>query len=270
MKLSFNSISKLALMICGQELYAGVFPYRSSTYLTQFFREIDLQYTHHGETRRWWVQDILIEINNLEESELGYLPDPDLVKIIIHLLDRSEFNDPSVRQSAITHMNELLIDEGLQVSIDTSTQKAKVNVVDGERGVYDVALSFAGEDRDYIKKVAHILKESEISVFYDKFEEVELWGKDLAVHLNLIYGKKSKTVVIFISQHYYQKIYPRHEFKSALATAIASEREYILPAKFDDTIIPGIPDTVKYLDLRNYTPEQFASMIIEKLRKLSS
>lgn len=44
---------------------------------------------------------------------------------------------------------------------------------------YDVALSFAGEDRKYVEAVAVELKKLGIQVFYDKFETTDLWGKDL-------------------------------------------------------------------------------------------
>ena len=49
---------------------------------------------------------------------------------------------------------------------------------------YDVALSFAGEDREYIEKVADKLDQDGIKVFYDKFEEIDLWGKNLYDHLD--------------------------------------------------------------------------------------
>lgn len=45
--------------------------------------------------------------------------------------------------------------------------------------IYDVALSFAGEDREYVEEVAIVLKRFGVRVFYDKFEETELWGKNL-------------------------------------------------------------------------------------------
>ena len=32
---------------------------------------------------------------------------------------------------------------------------------------YDIALSFAGEDREYVEKVATLLKENGVRVFYD-------------------------------------------------------------------------------------------------------
>lgn len=44
---------------------------------------------------------------------------------------------------------------------------------------YDVALSFAGEDRKYVHRVAEALAEKGVKVFYDNFEEADLWGKYL-------------------------------------------------------------------------------------------
>jgi hypothetical protein len=132
---------------------------------------------------------------------------------------------------------------------------------------YDVVLSFAGEDRDYVKKVATFLKKNKIKVFYDDFETVDLWGKDLADHLQKVYGGSAKYCVMFISKFYAQKTWPNHERKSAVSKAIKEKGEYILPAKFDDTEIPGLPDTIGYLDLRKIEPEQLGGMIIQKLAK---
>jgi len=53
---------------------------------------------------------------------------------------------------------------------------------------YDVCLSFAGEDRNYVDKVADELRAAGVRVFYDLYEQVDLWGKDLYVHLNDVYS----------------------------------------------------------------------------------
>ena len=42
---------------------------------------------------------------------------------------------------------------------------------------YHVALSFAGEDRAYVNEVANALQAEGVDVFYDKFEEDELWER---------------------------------------------------------------------------------------------
>lgn len=36
---------------------------------------------------------------------------------------------------------------------------------------FEIALSFAGEDRAYVDQVANLLRDSGIKVFYDIFEE---------------------------------------------------------------------------------------------------
>ena len=80
---------------------------------------------------------------------------------------------------------------------------------------YDVALSFAGEDREYVDEVASYLKNQGVLVFYDQYEKADLWGKNLYDHLAEIYSARSKYVVMFISKHYVEKVWPNHERKSA-------------------------------------------------------
>jgi hypothetical protein len=135
----------------------------------------------------------------------------------------------------------------------------------GVGGEYEVVLSFAGEDREYVERVAEILKASQVSVFYDNYEEASLWGKDLVEHLHKVYGGSARFCVMFISKHYADKVWPTHERRSAFEKAIESKEEYILPARFDDTSIPGLRKTIGYVDLRNKSPEQLAALILEKL-----
>lgn len=131
--------------------------------------------------------------------------------------------------------------------------------------LFDIALSFAGEDRTYVEKVASILRDMGIRVFYDKYESVTLWGKDLYSYLDEIYRKRAKYTVIFISKHYAEKLWTNHERKSAQARAFSEHQEYILPAKFDETEIPSILPTVGYVDLKKTSPKELADMIKKKL-----
>jgi hypothetical protein len=130
---------------------------------------------------------------------------------------------------------------------------------------YDVALSFAGENRDYVENVAEHLKTAGVRVFYDKFETVHLWGRNLADHLGDIYGKRSRFVVMFISKYYPHKGWPTHERQSAQARAIRENKIVLLPARFDDTEIPGLPTTTGYVDLRAVSASQLAELIKQKL-----
>jgi hypothetical protein len=130
---------------------------------------------------------------------------------------------------------------------------------------YDVALSYAGEDRKYVERVAAALKAMGIRVFYDKYEDATLWGKKLYTHLQDIYTYQARYTVMFISKHYKDKLWTNHERESAQARAFKDKEEYILPARFDDTQIPGMLSTVAYVNLADYSPEKFAELIKRKL-----
>ncbi len=131
---------------------------------------------------------------------------------------------------------------------------------------YDITLSFAGEDREYVDKVANFLKEYGVSVFYDKFEEADLWGKDLGIHFDTIYRKSARYCIPFISENYKKKIWTNYEIRNAISRAIEQNEEYILPVRFDDTEIEGIRPTLGFLDLRTKSPEELTNIILKKLK----
>jgi hypothetical protein len=84
---------------------------------------------------------------------------------------------------------------------------------------FEIALSFAGEDRGYVDQVANLLRDSGVKVFYDSFEEAKLWGKNLYDYLTEIYKDKAFYTIMFISRHYADKLWPTHERQAMQARA---------------------------------------------------
>ena len=130
---------------------------------------------------------------------------------------------------------------------------------------YQVALSFAGEQRDYVEEVARHLQSRSIALFYDGFEKVDLWGRSAVEAFHEAFAEKSAYVVMFISEAYVSKAWPNHERRSALSRMIEEEGEYILPVRFDGTRVPGLPTDIIYECARKHTPAQLAPMIANKL-----
>lgn len=133
---------------------------------------------------------------------------------------------------------------------------------------YDIAFSFAGEDREYVEQVALFLKKKNIAVFYDYFEEENLWGKNLISYLEEIYTHKSKYCVIFISQYYIQKEWTSYESAAAMVRMLDSnlkQKEYLLPVKFDETKVSGVLSTIGFIDGRRKRPDELGKLIIKKL-----
>lgn len=130
---------------------------------------------------------------------------------------------------------------------------------------YDLAISFAGEDRMVAKNVADLLRNSGYTVFYDEFEKATLWGKDLYTHLIDVYSKKARFCLMIISEHYAKKQWTSLERKAAQERAYNENREYILPLRIDDTQIPGVLTTTGYIDLRNIQLEEVVELLKQKI-----
>lgn len=67
---------------------------------------------------------------------------------------------------------------------------------------YDIALSFAGEDRDYAEQLHVHLEEYELAVFYDKAEESRILAGDVEAILGPIYEKDCRYVVVVLGERY--------------------------------------------------------------------
>jgi hypothetical protein len=102
-------------------------------------------------------------------------------------------------------------------------------------------------------------------VFYDEYAQADLWGKDLYTHLDDIYQNAARFCVLFVSRHYARRVWTNHERESAQARAIREHREYILPARFDRTRIPGLRPTVGYVDASKLSSREVASLIVAKI-----
>ena len=135
-----------------------------------------------------------------------------------------------------------------------------------ERMHFDVALSFAGENREVAEELARLLEGQGIRVFYDGYFKAEMWGKDLYEYLADVYEKRADYCLILVSKEYASKKWTAHERKNAQARAITQGSEYILPVRLDDTLLPGLPDTIAYIDLRELGTTEVAEILTEKIR----
>lgn len=114
---------------------------------------------------------------------------------------------------------------------------------------FDIAVTFAGEDRDYVSEVVEAVKD-EVKVFYDEDYEVEGWGEDGVEYFTNVYMNRARYAVMFVSRFYAEKMWTNVERRSALARAASQKSAYILPIQLDGTKLQGLLPTVLYLDSR--------------------
>lgn len=135
---------------------------------------------------------------------------------------------------------------------------------------YDVALSYASEQFEYVKDVAFNLQSYGLKVFFDKFdhEQISLWGENLIDKFYEIFAKKSKYCVMFLSKNYSEKEWTLHEFDSAQIRNLKNKDHiYLLPVRFDDSEIKSLNPAVSYLNAENYSPQELAKLIYNKVKQ---
>ena len=131
---------------------------------------------------------------------------------------------------------------------------------------FDVAVSFAGEDRSLVEDVvARARAGTDLQVFYDEDHKVESWGEDLVEYFQNIYTKEARFAVIFVSEAYARKMWTRHERRSILSRALNEHSAYALPVRLDGTELPGLLDTIGYLDQRREGAQGIADAITKKV-----
>ena len=135
---------------------------------------------------------------------------------------------------------------------------------------YDVALSFAGENRNFTEAVATALQAENVKVFYDEFNPADLWGEDLSVKLREIYFTDSRYCIMILSDYYVDKMWPTLERKNAIERLIQEvDGAYILPVRLDDFSgdVPGLPNTIGYLSVKSHESKKVVDSFLRKIGK---
>jgi hypothetical protein len=131
----------------------------------------------------------------------------------------------------------------------------------------DVALSFAGEQRDIAESIRTELESLGITVFYDDDQKSNLWGKDLFAHLTDVYHAKAEFCVILVSAAYKKKRWTVVERRAAQARAFSQDDEYILPIRIDSTELEGLLTTMGYVSWNGESATSIAKMVQQKLER---
>lgn len=103
---------------------------------------------------------------------------------------------------------------------------------------WDVAISFAGENRVLADFVDQQLRELDISVFYDRNYEDNYLGGLWSRQFLDIFVHKSRLVVAILDKHHKDKVWPTFE-RDCFSARV--EQGEVIPIVLDDTVFPGIP-----------------------------
>lgn len=87
----------------------------------------------------------------------------------------------------------------------------------------------------------------------------------MAEYLADIYHNKSTYCIMLISKAYVSKAWPTYERQNVIARQIEQMGDYILPVRFDDSVVPGLVTTINYVRGTEKLPHDVAELFMKKI-----
>lgn len=173
-------------------------------------------------------QDIKGSINNVKDHRLRVLLEHKeaCARLFYYDVDTKNF---AIEDPALFYYIQNLNWEGL---------RQRCGFRDDTRDFeWDIAISFAGENRALAEFIGQQLGELDISVFYDKNYEDNYLGGTWSKEFLDIFLNKSRFVVAILDKHHKDKVWPT--FERDCFTPRVPESE-VIPIFLDKTVFPGI------------------------------
>lgn len=132
---------------------------------------------------------------------------------------------------------------------------------------FDIAVSFADEQRRYVEHTVVAARNLGLKVFYDKDALFDWWGLNFIVEQRKIYSGSTLFVVPFISKEYLERPFPMDEFAAAMIKAVRLRHPYVLPIVVGDVDIPAelLHPHIGFLRAEDHTPEELATRMKVKV-----
>ena len=132
---------------------------------------------------------------------------------------------------------------------------------------FDVAFSFAGEHRPYVRQVDEELGKLMDSkrIFYDQRYEAELARPDLDTYLQRIYHDEAELIVVFMCADYEQKEWCRLEWRAIRDILKRRRGPSIMYFRVDCGEVAGFFSLDGYIDASRKSPEEAAKLINDRL-----
>ncbi|MCL2146550.1 MAG: toll/interleukin-1 receptor domain-containing protein [Synergistaceae bacterium] len=126
---------------------------------------------------------------------------------------------------------------------------------------YDIAISYASEDKSIVDSVYHYLRGAGFSVFYAPECQDVLVGEHQDVIFSRLFSEEELYAVLFVSQDYISKPVPMKEASICLTSQRCS---HVIPVYLDGTELTGLDPAINYF--RSNEARVIAQMITQRVK----
>jgi hypothetical protein len=131
---------------------------------------------------------------------------------------------------------------------------------------FDVAISYAGADRQVASDVSTVLEKAGYRAFYDLDQQHRMLGEELAEYLYDVYFRRSRYAIVVVSAEFLRSKWANWEWRAVLARLQSQREAYVLPYLLNEVLPPGLSPNIGYVSLAQCRPVEFADLVVRKLR----
>lgn len=131
---------------------------------------------------------------------------------------------------------------------------------------YDIGISYASEQKKYVKQLTDSLDKAGLEYFVDFNEPERLWGAYIPEELRKIYVEESRIILVILSSEYTEKAYTKFESRIACERELSGDSFLII--KTDDVTLPWLNSTYGFIDSSQYSVDEIVNFLKKKLQTL--
>jgi hypothetical protein len=131
---------------------------------------------------------------------------------------------------------------------------------------YDIGISYASEQKEYVKQLADSLDKAGLKYFVDFNEPERLWGTYIPEELRKIYVEESRIILVILSSEYTEKAYTKFESRIACERNLSDDSFLII--KTDDVTLPWLNSTYGFMNSSDHSVDEIANFLKKKLQAL--
>lgn len=132
---------------------------------------------------------------------------------------------------------------------------------------YDIAFSYASEQKDIVNTYKKTLVKLGLNVFIDTEHKEKFVFKYVPDEIKKIYDDKNIVMIIFLSKEYVEKNYTKYEGHIASDRLIAEKRLGVI--RLDNATLDWLPSSLHYFDNRRETVDDICKSLYVSIKSNS-
>lgn len=112
---------------------------------------------------------------------------------------------------------------------------------------YDIAISYANEQKDYVSRIYKLLELKGLSVYFAPAYQEELTGTDMTKEFYSIFHDQCLLIAAFVSDEYLQRKWTMAEAAIGLMRSREEKRNCLIPTYWGDARLPDFDPDIHFL-----------------------